>query len=178
MHTIVTPKHRKCSNLREIFTSFLNSPLDPQQQCRLPLVQLAHLIILEQLISEDFLVAILNRRCQVTQKLVLPLLAEAGIQLPVPVESGVNTDLVAGAQLADTGLEQVLLDGPAHEVVRYRSLGNLLVERDGLVVVLAFQRDEVGCLQPELVGECLWILIRICQKRKDYVCRVPLRYPV
>jgi hypothetical protein len=35
--------------LREVIACLLNRALDPQQQCRLPLIQLAKLVVLEQL---------------------------------------------------------------------------------------------------------------------------------
>jgi hypothetical protein len=85
-------------------------------------------------------------------------LAEARVELPVPVERGIDTDLIAGAELADTSLEKVFLDGPAHKVVLNRCLGDLFVERDGLVIVLAFQSDKVSCLEPELVCERLCVI--------------------
>ena len=108
---------------------------------------------------------------------MLPLLAEARIQLPVPVERSIDTNLVTSAQLADSGFEEVLFDGPPHEVVLDGGLGDLLVEGDRFVVVLAFQRDKVSSLEPELVCECLLMFVRFCKKLRVGF-RVPLRCPV
>ncbi len=76
------------------------------------------------------------------------MLAEARVKLPVPIECSIDTDLIASAQLTDTGLEQILFDGPAHEVVGDGGLRNLLIEQDSFVVILAFERNKIGGLQP------------------------------
>lgn len=49
-------------------------------------------------------------------------------------------------------LQQVLLDGPAHQIVVHRAPRHLLVQLDGLVVV-AFHGREVGRLEEQLVGQ-------------------------
>jgi hypothetical protein len=90
------------------------------------------------LLAEHVLIAEFDGLRQVRKQHVLALLREAGVQLPVAVEGGVDADLVACAQLADARLQQILLDGPAHEVVVDGRLGHALVERDGFVIVFAF----------------------------------------
>lgn len=52
-------------HLREVLLSFLDVILDPQKEGCLPLVQLAELVKLEELISKAFLVTTLNSLGQV-----------------------------------------------------------------------------------------------------------------
>ena len=48
---------------------------------------------------------------------MLSLLCEAGVKIAVSVHGGVDANYVTCAELADAGLEQVLLDRPSHQVV-------------------------------------------------------------
>ena len=57
--------------LRKVFPLLLDIVLDPQQKSRLPLVQLAKLVELEELISESFLVAGFNGLNEVNEELML-----------------------------------------------------------------------------------------------------------
>lgn len=59
------------SHLRKVLLGLLDIVLNPQQDSSLPLVQLAELIKLEQLISELFLVTSLHSLEQVHEQLVL-----------------------------------------------------------------------------------------------------------
>lgn len=52
--------------------------------------------------------------------------------------------------MADTGLQEVVFDGPLHQVVVNRRPANSLVMLDGLVVV-AFEGCQIGHLQEMLV---------------------------
>jgi hypothetical protein len=45
--SVIEIAHPACANLRKVLASLFDSALDPQKQSRLPLVQLAHLIVLE-----------------------------------------------------------------------------------------------------------------------------------
>jgi hypothetical protein len=97
---------------------------------------------------------------------MLPLLDETGIQVSVSVECSIGTDLVAGAELADAGFEQILLDRPPHQVVLDGGLGNLLIKLDGFVVVFAFERNKVSSLQPQLVSKGLFRCVSLVQKSR------------
>lgn len=57
-----------------------------------------------------------------------------------------------GRQVTYASLQQVLLDGPAHQIVVHRAPRHLLVQLDGLVVV-AFHGRKVGRLEEQLVGQ-------------------------
>jgi hypothetical protein len=48
---------------------------------------------------------------------MLPLLREAWVQFTVPVKGRRGANFVVSAELANTGLEEIFLDRPAHEVV-------------------------------------------------------------
>jgi hypothetical protein len=87
---------------------------------------------------------------------MLPLLCEARVKLAISFEGCCSTDLIAGAQLADTRFEEVFLNRPAHQVVVDRGLCDLLVEADGVVVVFSIKCNEIGGFEPEFVGECLF----------------------
>lgn len=52
--------------------------------------------------------------------------------------------------MTDTGLQEIILDGPLHQVVIDRCPANSLVVFDGLVVV-AFERRQISHLQVMLV---------------------------
>jgi hypothetical protein len=54
--------------------------------------------------------------------------------------------------VAYAGLQKVLLDRVSHQVVVDRRLRHLFVVLDRLVIVL-FERGEIGGLEPELVRE-------------------------
>lgn len=86
---------------------------------------------------------------------MLPLLGEARVKLAVSIKCRGRTDFVVCAQVADTCLEKILFDGPAHEVVVNGRLCDFFVEGDSVVVVLAFESNEIGRLEPELIGQCL-----------------------
>lgn len=62
---------------------------------------------------------------------MLALLGEAGIEVTVPVQGVVHADVVACAQLADAGFEEVLFYGPAHQVVVDAGFGDAFVEFAG-----------------------------------------------
>lgn len=120
--------------------------------------------IITYLVGKHFLVAILHGSRKINKQRMLPLLLEAGVELPVSLKRSVDTDLVACAKLADTGFEEVLLDRPAHEVVSNRCLCHLLIELNRLVVVFALQGDKVSRFEPELVSKCLRVRVSFGQK--------------
>lgn len=70
-------------HLREVFFRLLNAALDTQQKSGLPLVQLAKLVELEQLIGKRFLIATLHGLEQVDEKLVLAGRGKGGIDFTV-----------------------------------------------------------------------------------------------
>lgn len=70
-------------HLREVLLSFLNVILDPQKEGCLPLVQLAELVKLEELVSEALLVTTLNSLGQVHEQLVLPCRTKGRIKFTV-----------------------------------------------------------------------------------------------
>lgn len=117
--------------LREILTRLLNRPLDSQQQCCLPLIQLTQLIVLKQFISKHLLIALLHRCRQIHKQLVLALLREGRVEVAVLVHGCVDADHVAGAELADARFEEVLFYGPAHEVIGDGGAGYFFVEFAG-----------------------------------------------
>lgn len=80
--------------LWEVFASLFNVVLDAQEQRRLPLVELAELVILEQLVREEFLVALLDGLDQVHQKLVLPGGSKCRVNVSVALESTVGSDKI------------------------------------------------------------------------------------
>jgi hypothetical protein len=89
------PKAPLCFYILGKVLAVLNRSFDPQEQCGLPLVQLAQLIVLEQLqfvststsaihrcdylVSKHLLVFVVDRLCQIDEQLMLPLLHEARV---------------------------------------------------------------------------------------------------
>lgn len=71
--TLHPGKRRLISSSRELVIGVLDTVLDPEQDGRLPLIKLAHLVILEQFFGEQFLVPGLDCLDKVNQQLVLPL---------------------------------------------------------------------------------------------------------
>lgn len=129
----------------------LNGVLDAHQDRRLPLVELADLVELEQAVGEILLRPGLDGLTQVDEELVLALGGERGVEVPVLFEGALGGHLVAVGEVADAGLEEVVLDAVLHEVVADGLLGDLFVVFDGLVVITV-DCGEVGDLEPELVG--------------------------
>lgn len=76
-------ENRSSHSLRKVLLRLLNAVLDPQQDSSLPLVQLAQLIELEQLVSEEFLVTGLHRLQQIHKELVLACRSEGGVKFAV-----------------------------------------------------------------------------------------------
>ena len=72
--------------LREIFSFLLNPILHPQQDRRLPFIQLAQLIELEEFIGKGFLVALFNGLGQIDEELVLPRGGEGLVEISVGFE--------------------------------------------------------------------------------------------
>lgn len=74
-HNTVNKKEKKKGTIliksREVFTRLLDVVLDPEENGRLPLVQLAQLVVLEELVGESFLVARFDGLDEVDEKLVL-----------------------------------------------------------------------------------------------------------
>lgn len=128
-----------------IFGTLLNLSLNPQQQRRLPLIQLAHLIVRIQLVRELLLVALLNSCHKVHEQLVLSLTCKCGVHVAVLFERALRSDHILGRQVADTRLEEVLLDAVAHQVAVDRLIRHLLVVVDGLLVLAVYGGD-VGYL--------------------------------
>lgn len=138
-----------------ILSTLLNLALNPQQQRRLPLIQLAHLIIRIQLVRELLLVALLDSPHEIHEQLMLPLACKCRVHVAVLFESALRSDHILGRQVADTRLEEVFLDAVAHQVAVDRLVRHLLVVVDGLLVLAVYGGD-VGYLEPELVCEAVY----------------------
>ena len=69
--------------LGKVLSRLLNPILHPQQYRRLPLIQLAKLIVLEELVRKRLLIALLHCLCEVGEEEVLALLDEGGIEVAV-----------------------------------------------------------------------------------------------
>lgn len=149
-------------HLRElILRALLDVSLDPEQESRLPLVELAHLVVCVQLVGVLLLVALLDGLHEVDQQLVLPLAGEAGVHVDVLFESALGENHVLVREVADARLEEILLDAVAHQIVVNGLLRHLLVVLNGLLV-FPIERGDVGYLEPELVCEATGrILVRL-----------------
>jgi len=71
------------SSSREVLFLFLNGVLDPEKERGLPLVKLAHLVELVQLVGKDFLLPLLYGACKITEKLTLSGGGKGGIEFLV-----------------------------------------------------------------------------------------------
>lgn len=85
---------------REVLALLLYGVLDPQQEGGLPLVQLTHAVVLEELVGEDFLIALLDGIGEVNKELMLACGWEGGIELAVALQSTIGTNhiLVFGSK--------------------------------------------------------------------------------
>lgn len=134
------------ANLRKVLALLLDTFLHPKQQRCLPLVQLAHLIELEQLVCELLLVTFFHSFRQISQQLVLSCLREAWIEVAIRFQCSVCRDHVCRCEVADTGFEQVLLYRPLHQIVVYARFRDALVVGDSLIIV-TFECGDIGELE-------------------------------
>lgn len=118
-HSIAPFHPQQLSNhLRELVVrALLNIILDSQQNCRLPLVELAHLVVRVQLVGELLLVTLLYSLDQVSQELVLSLPGKRWVHLAVSLQRSLRGNQILVCEVADACLEEVLLDRVAHQVV-------------------------------------------------------------
>ena len=82
---------------------------------------------------------------------MLPCRRERRIEIAVGFQGALHGDHVGSGEVADAGFEEVIFDGPFHEVVGDAGLGDFFVVADGFVVV-AFEGGEVGDFEEEFVG--------------------------
>jgi hypothetical protein len=102
---------------REVLASFLDSVLDPQQDSSLPLIKLAHLVVQEQLLRERFLVTCLYLLRKVNKQLMLSCAWEGRVRISVLLQCSVCGNHITNCQMAKAGFQEVVFDGPFHEVV-------------------------------------------------------------
>lgn len=121
--------------------------LHPYQDGRLPLIQLADLIVLEQFVRKLLLALSLDSLTQIRQKHVFSLRGKAGVHVAVLLERTIRGDHVSGGEMAYACSEEVVLDAVLHEVVVDGLLGDLFEVLDGFVVI-AFHGGRIGNLEP------------------------------
>lgn len=143
--------------LCKFVVGLLDGILDAHQQRRLPLVQLADLVELEQLVGKLLLALSLHRLAQIDKHHVLALRSKLRVHLTVLFQSALHRHRVACSEVADASLEEILLDAVAHKVVVDGRLRNLLVVFDSSVII-AIEGSNVRDLQPELVGQSVAVI--------------------
>ena len=144
-------KKEKSEISRKILPVLLNPILHPQQNRRLPLIQLTQLIKLKQLVGKNLLIALLHRARQIDQQLMFSCRSEGGVEVAVGVKGSLGGDHVGGGEVADAGFEEVVFHGPFHQIVGDAGAGDFFVVGDGFVVV-GFEGGEVGDFEEEFVG--------------------------
>jgi hypothetical protein len=79
-------------HLGKVVFLLLNSVLDLQEQCRLPLVELAHLVELEEFVCEHITITLLDSFGQIAKELVFPRGGEEVVHVAVAFQSALGAN--------------------------------------------------------------------------------------
>lgn len=142
------------ARLQNVVLGRLNVALDLEQNGRLPPVELGELVVLKELGRELLLVAVLDGSDNVVEQLALAGGGETRVPVHVLAECPLGGHQVLGSNVAQAGLEEVVLQTPLGQLVVQTLLGDLLVLFNRLGVV-ATERGQVGQLDKGLVGKSI-----------------------
>jgi hypothetical protein len=115
-----------------VITILAELVLDLEQYPRLPVVELAHLVVGEELVGKEVLVVGFDGLDEVPQELTLALSLKGRVAPDILIEVAPRRHQVLGRQRADARLEEVILDRVTHQVVVDGLVGAVL--RVGVLV--------------------------------------------
>jgi hypothetical protein len=141
------------SSLREVFLRTRDLVLHADQDLGLPLVQPAHLVVVEQAVGEGILITSLHGRLEVGHEHIFARAGECRVHAGVVFQGLLHSHQVTSGQMANTGLQKVIFDAVLHQVVVNSHRCNFLKVLNGFVVIALESCNVCSVSQSMLVSQ-------------------------